>query len=246
MTGFGPFYTYKQNPSWLAVEPLTNTTIEHRPLPLSGLHDDHDHRPLDDHQRPIHITTTLVPVTYEASNATTQRIHSTEQPFDLVVHVGVGLSGQIKLETRARKFGYDKPDVENLYAKENDLGQRGFVEQEFDSFETTIKTDLDVYTVIEWCQSRGKVEHIMESEDAGLYLCEYTLYGSMARSRIRAQLDKTGGASLQGDTRTRTPVQFVHVPPLGPGEPYDVEQLTNALRLIVWAMLNEGGVSQNV
>ncbi|KAK4050614.1 hypothetical protein OIV83_003340 [Microbotryomycetes sp. JL201] len=245
---FRPFHTYKQNPSWLAVEPLGGTTIQQRPRPLDTGGSATDG--LDDVQcdnvnaRPIHITTELVPVTYKASSAATKRIHSANSPkYDLVVHVGVGLSGAIKLERRARKLGYDKADVDNELAPRNALGQRGFVDSEFERFAQEIRTDVNVDKVVAWCKTHGGVTQIKDSDDAGLYLCEFTLFGSLARSRIRAQ---HSGASDNSATESSqsTPVQFIHVPPLAPGEPYDVKQLTAAIRLILWAMVNEGGLDR--
>jgi pyroglutamyl-peptidase len=59
----------------------------------------------------------------------------------------------------------------------------------------------------------------------GLYLCEYTFFTSLASAQL-------------ANPASPTPVQFVHVPPID--EPYSLLQLTQAIRLMVWAIVNEG------
>ncbi|TFY65191.1 hypothetical protein EVJ58_g2125 [Rhodofomes roseus] len=113
VTGYGPFRSFKVNPSWLAVKPLHNTTV----------------RTADD--RPIHITSLEIPTLYQSVLALAPSLHARppvvpapKDPamavappppdgYDFILHVGVmSKSGNpIKLEQRGRKFGYDQDDA---------------------------------------------------------------------------------------------------------------------------------------
>lgn len=62
-------------------------------------------------------------------------------------------------------------------------------------------------------------------------MCEYTFFTSSAI----AQLNATAVAEARP-----TPVLFIHVPPCD--EPYTVKELTLALQVLVWEIVNGGGV----
>lgn len=104
ITGFGPFYRYKENPAWLAVKALHNTTFYCQPVPPKaespkpGTADINDHpppsipppstnedvqmdgeedeTPPDDTPRQVHITTLQIPMSYQSVLSTVPGLHS--------------------------------------------------------------------------------------------------------------------------------------------------------------------------
>ncbi|TKA55618.1 hypothetical protein B0A53_02796 [Rhodotorula sp. CCFEE 5036] len=203
LTGFGPFRDIKHNPSWLAVEPLDGQILTESPPPLSG------HAP-----------------------TASPRHHKEETPPpELVIHVGVSAGDSaIRLEQRARKFGYNSLDAAGNLApstRSEDVdvegARRGFVGEEWEAAPEELRTVVDADKVIRWVKSQG-VAFISQSDDAGLYLCEYSFFASMA-------------TAIRLNPANPTPVQFIHVPPVG--QPYSAEELTRAIRLIVWAIVEE-------
>ncbi|BGP25664.1 pyroglutamyl-peptidase [Rhodotorula toruloides] len=224
ITGFGPFRDVTINPSWEAVQPLNNTTLESEPLP-----DGHassiaasPRKP----SRPIHFSTSFLPVEYDPVTRLApalQDARTSEGPPDLIVHVGVsGQDRQIRLEHRARKFGYDSTDATDKLAYAAADGRRGFVGETWRDSPEELRTRVDGAKVVERLKAAG-FEHISLSDDAGLYLCEYSFYASMATAKRRRPDNPM-------------PVQFIHIPP--EGKPYTIEELTAAIRLIVWTILN--------
>lgn len=96
------------------MKPLHNTTL----------------RTVDAIERPIHVTALEVPVTYTDVLALTPGFHASPpvlpEPadpafalsdlppngFDFILHVGVSGAGPMRVETRGRKVGYDRPDAQ--------------------------------------------------------------------------------------------------------------------------------------
>lgn len=100
ITGFGPFYRYKENPAWLAVKPLHNKTFFCQPIPPKAespkpgadMHDqpppsktiqdedvqmaDADETPPDDSPRQVHITALQVPMSYQSVLSIIPGLHS--------------------------------------------------------------------------------------------------------------------------------------------------------------------------
>ncbi|KAK4054981.1 hypothetical protein OIO90_003322 [Microbotryomycetes sp. JL221] len=227
VTGFGPFHTYRDNPSWLAVEPLTDHLMTRSPF------DDDDEDTPAVRTRPIKITTQCITVTYQHAQHVVQHIHSsTQQHYDLVLHVGVGLSGAIRLEQRARRLGYMKPDINNQYAPQSSSSpqHRGFIDKHSQQLGDQLETTINLTHLINTCinqasPSSSGLSHqtLQQSNDAGLYLCEYTFYASQRSARLN---------------KSTTRVQFVHVPPLGPNEPFTKQQLTKSIQYLIWTILN--------
>lgn len=225
ITGYGPFREFKVNPSWLAVKPLHNTTVY-----TSG-----------DSPRPIHITALEVSTTYETVLSITPGFHArppvlpiSKDPafaavsppsdgYDFVLHVGVASRGDsIRLEQLGRKYGYDQDDAEGKYcpiAKDGDgpdsppirgfgIGYEGFLEE--------LHTPVDCEKLLEHLRATG-IKEVVPSLNAGLYLCEFINYCSLAEAR-RA-------ASRQGKS---SPVLFIHIPPVD--QPLSTEHCSEALR----------------
>ncbi|GAA5848305.1 hypothetical protein JCM3766R1_004657 [Sporobolomyces carnicolor] len=212
LTGFGPFHNVPINPSWEAVQRLNGATLE---------------APVDDQSatpKTIRIKSHLVPVKYSAVLSQIPALHSAggsdgrTPPPDVLVHVGVGTEGKVRLEQRARKWGYDKLDVDgHLGPFDESENKRGFAGDEWIELDDELATTVDVARVVGDAKRRG-LEHVETSHDAGLYLCEFTYYASLAS----AQKLNSGRPTL---------VQFVHVPPIG--KPYSLDQLTEALKVLV-------------
>ncbi|GAA5957108.1 hypothetical protein JCM8115_003958 [Rhodotorula mucilaginosa] len=235
LTGFGPFRDIKHNPSWLAVEPLDGQILTESPPPLFG------HAPTASPRRrsprrPILLSTSLLPVEYTAVEHLAPRLQQPDHkeetpPPELVIHVGVSAGDSaIRLEQRARKFGYNSLDAAGNLApstRSEDVdvegARRGFVGEEWEAAPEELRTVVDADKVIRWVKSQG-VAFISQSDDAGLYLCEYSFFASMA-------------TAIRLNPANPTPVQFIHVPPVG--QPYSAEELTSAIRLIVWAVVEE-------
>jgi len=224
VTGYGPFRSFKVNPSWLAVKPLHNTTL----------------RTTDD--KPIHITSLEVPTLYQSVLALAPSIHARPpvvpaprdpamavaapplDGYDFILHIGVmSRSGNpIKLEQRGRKYGYDQDDAEGNMCEivkeaEGAKGKpmRGFGKG-YEGFPEELFTPINCEKLVEHLKAGG-MDQVALSVDAGLYLCEFINYCSLAESkRTAATAEKS------------TPVLFIHIPPVG--QPLSTEEVTDTLR----------------
>ncbi|EJD02569.1 peptidase C15, pyroglutamyl peptidase I-like protein [Fomitiporia mediterranea MF3/22] len=149
ITGFGPFANYKENPSWLAVRELNNVLLEPSSL-AQPVTLEHQQVYSDEDSRPIHVTTLMVPVTYSAVLSTVPNLHarppnlpippgddidkplSTDPPpdgYDLIIHVGAGRTGNLRIEKLGHKYGYDMPDVDSKFAPEVQVLNGGDAEE---------------------------------------------------------------------------------------------------------------------
>ncbi|BGP09214.1 Pyroglutamyl-peptidase 1 [Rhodotorula toruloides] len=224
ITGFGPFRDVTVNPSWEAVRPLHETTLSTEPLPAA-------HPPSDTPtsrvpSRPIHFSASFLPVEYDAVTRLApalQEAGTNGDTPDLVVHVGVSSQDrQIRLEQRARKYGYDSTDAADKLADVAADGRRGFADEAWRDSPEELRTRVDGKKVVGRLRAAG-FEHVSLSEDAGLYLCEYSFYTSLS-------------TALHLRPNSPTPVQFIHIPP--EGKPYSIEEVTAAIRLVVWTILD--------
>ncbi|GAA6062924.1 hypothetical protein JCM10212_007155 [Sporobolomyces blumeae] len=228
LTGFGPFGSHKVNPSWEAVRRLDRTSLDEPPPDLST-HNLDPTTPSDRRDRPIRLTASLLPVEYDVVLSQVPALHSDTPPPDLVVHVGVGLDGQVALERRARKWGYAKIDVDgHLAPVDETTGRRGFTGREYSTFQEELETQINIDEVVSNARRKG-LRYVAVSDDAGLYLCEFTFYASLA-------------SALVSNSGRPTPVQFIHVPSIG--KPYSLDELTAALKIVVWSIVNESGLGQ--
>ncbi|KAF9813019.1 hypothetical protein IEO21_05805 [Rhodonia placenta] len=208
VTGYGPFRTFKVNPSWLAVKPLHNTTAyTSGPVP-----------------RPVHITSLEVPTLYDAVLSLVPGLHARppvvpapKDPafavapppadgYDFILHVGVmsRAGNPIRLEQLGHKYGYDQDDADGKFCPvvhKGDPPVRGFGNGYEDSPEELL-TPIDCPALLEHIRSTGQ-EHIALSLDAGRYLCDFINYCSLAESKRTATHAKKS-----------TPVLFIHIPPV--------------------------------
>lgn len=186
LTGFGPWGDIHNdmNPSWEAVKLLTDEVLSNQPSNL--INDSIATRSVSSSSDiPIHITTKKISVSYEtvlkevpafqhlppSSSSLMDSIDSSvSQPsisksYDLIVHVGVGESGAVKLEGLARKFTYDKLDVDSKLPP-GSLGHRGYLGSEWAGSKEILYTKLNRKKILKFCHSKG-IESIAKSEDAG-------------------------------------------------------------------------------
>lgn len=162
-----PFRQYTENPSWLAVRQLQGLTLTQAPPPLNtttSTLEPASHSPAPLERRTIAFSTSLIPVNYTDALELVPPLHDTENPYDLIIHVGVGLPGKIVLERRARRWGYNKEGADGKLA-ESDGKKRGFVGEEWDVGDE-LRTRINRDKVVEWVRRRG-VEKLGLSNDAG-------------------------------------------------------------------------------
>ncbi|KAM0746524.1 peptidase C15, pyroglutamyl peptidase I-like protein [Meredithblackwellia eburnea MCA 4105] len=242
VTSFGAFRDYSENPSHLATKDLDGTTLESPPEPInlppgvSAPSDPPTHDSPTSPPTPIHIKAVNLPVTYKAVLDALEDIYSpTSERYDLILHVGVGLPGGLKLEQRARRWGYNNNDAKGELAPMGKEGLRGYPGEKWDGLASSgpdgeeIRTVVQADKVIEFGRRNG-VERLAKSEDAGVYLCEFIFFGSLASTKRVSQ----------DAEEPETPVQFLHVPRIG--QPYSLAELTKAIKLILWGIVNEGGL----
>ncbi|KAJ6460743.1 hypothetical protein C8R47DRAFT_119085 [Mycena vitilis] len=209
VTGFGPFGTYKENPSWLAVKTLHDkiiTTTPKRGQPPKGAKPDS-----------IHLTAVNIPTVYSAVLNTVPDLHAQppvlpplytppttrappEDGFDLIVHVGVAGPGPLRAERLAHKTGYQLPDYERQ-SPPIIIGSgnvRGFGSPRYgDEFADELFTAIDVDTLVRDLTSGPNP---LTSDDPGRFLCDFTYYCSLAESQREGR---------------GIPVLFIHCPPIG-------------------------------
>ncbi|CDZ97776.1 Peptidase C15, pyroglutamyl peptidase I-like [Phaffia rhodozyma] len=147
-----------------------------------------------------------VDVTYEKVALMVTELHQTDE-FDAFVHVGVGRSGELRVEQRSRRVGYDKPGYDGRLCEIVDLesGTRGIKTWPMEGHKDEIRSKIDCDKLVKWLRSQMDVKHVLPSTDAGLYLCEYIYGMSLAQSILHTK---------SGDGRSPAPVLFVHVPTL--------------------------------
>ncbi|KAG2176408.1 hypothetical protein INT43_005642 [Umbelopsis isabellina] len=175
VTGFEVCGKHAINPSWEVAKTFSGTTIK------SG-------------KKEVLLSSIRLPVEYQPIIDIVPPLHREPHNFNYVFHIGVGLNGPIRMETLARNGPYNKIDNRN----ETPVGE--VIEGPPQLF-----TKVNVEHVIEWGKSKkGWKDNVRLSTDAGLYLCEWTLFTSLRES-------------VKEDSSNAT-VLFIHVPQIGEGE----------------------------
>jgi pyroglutamyl-peptidase len=130
-----PFAHYRENPSWLAVQPLHNKILTFdRPAASLTTNDDvvmtgTEESEVNSKPHQIHITTCIVPTSYEAVLSIVPSFHARppvlpesqdlrysnlpppEDGFDLCLHIGVTGRGPLRVERVGHKKGYNMKDA---------------------------------------------------------------------------------------------------------------------------------------
>ena len=224
-----PFRNIKHNPSWLAVEPLNGEVLTGPPAPLSGHAASASPRRRSP-RRPILLSTSLLPVEYAAVEDLAPRLqrpdHDEETPPpDLVIHVGVSAGDSaIRLEQRARKFGYNSLDAAGRLAPSSRSGdaegkgaRRGFVAEEWEAAPEELRTVVDADKVIRWVKSQG-VAFISPSDDAGESLSLACQSGSVIMQNGSRANDPSRQDCISASTRSsrRWPPPYASIRPTRP------------------------------
>ncbi|TFL01563.1 hypothetical protein BDV98DRAFT_506782 [Pterulicium gracile] len=133
LTGFGPC-PFSTDQSWQAAKAFHNTTltcpIPHEPIDLAS---SSPTSPLD---RPIHITSLHMPVSYQAVLDTVPGIYAqppriphpdpkdnlefvpppADRQYDFIFHLGVAGRGPLRVERQAHRSGYQMKDADGKHA----------------------------------------------------------------------------------------------------------------------------------
>ncbi|KAF9111281.1 hypothetical protein BGX27_005145 [Mortierella sp. AM989] len=248
LTGFEPFGSHLTNPSWLSIQSLNNTFLD---LPAAAKtnpkHRDAAQAYLVCKELPVEYRKVpeLVPSLHvqhgrktpsqtKLSGEVAAAIATAEQAEEegeegflstYYIHLGVGRDGHTAIETQAHRVGYGHPDNSQWFPESKEVPpvtKETWVEDPV-QLTTTVDTDaLANYLSSEkgWiCQ---------KSMDAGLYLCEYTFYLSMAERNRRIAAGEEGE-----DERT---CLFVHLPSVG--NPYSLEELQQFVKDMIVAVVS--------
>lgn len=262
VTGFGAFRHTTKNPSWEAVKLLSKLGVRPR-----------------DPTKSVSIDISYIPVEYQYIIDVLPYYHSNcdERPsipndvqqdpklvardeyqpnkrYDLVLHVGQGRAGGIRLESLGHQLGYrlfdaahELPPVVNGTEEASDDAARA-PEQYMSPAEKgagmnrgyplpydmninlleegVLETDLDVSQLVDTLSSEFPDFKISNSTHAGRYLCEFILFGSLAESRLAQIRAEQSGQSWKAPT-----VLFVHVPP--ENDPLALGDMARVLQTLV-------------
>lgn len=233
ITGFGPFMSVVSNPSWLSVKPLHNVRLSSCDASTSAQVGEGVR--IQTLQVPVHYSSVLdlVPRLHGRTpssgsfwldprldspyGGTAGQAYPDGYPidhpltgFDVVIHVGVGRGGSIRLETLAHKHSYDKPDTASSLAPALSDNKRGFG-QGYEQFGDIQQTTVNIGELVAWLKAKGL--QVDQSWDAGRYVCDFIYYASLTNA-------------------TGAKVLFIHVPPVedGPG----VQKCTEVIRNVAW------------
>ncbi|XP_015112158.1 pyroglutamyl-peptidase 1 [Diachasma alloeum] len=155
VTGFGPFGVHPVNASWEAVKLLKERSSKK----LKDLYN-------------IDLIIEAIPVVYDYVASRIPEIWKEHDPL-FVVHVGVsGKANCVTIESHASSSGYTRRDV--VEKCPNDCGMAC----------TRLSVGLDVNAICQNVKDKFNCD-ICVSDDAGRYLCEYTLYQSLAIEQHR-------------------------------------------------------------
>ncbi|KAI9292869.1 peptidase C15, pyroglutamyl peptidase I-like protein [Neoconidiobolus thromboides FSU 785] len=201
LTGFEPFGTPipEFNPSWECIKDLNGRS-------LYG----------DNHGFEFEIDCIRLPVEYKEIERIVPTLHS-KNIYDYIIHVGQGLPNKIAIETLANSYGYMKKDNQG-YIPETHLVPEKYVKEKK---EYHLDCLFDGVKLSEALNQKG-FKLCFPSNDAGRYLCEYTLFCSLAEAKL--------------NNIKSTKALFVHVPI--PPSPYPYEALTQAIKEIVTQLPN--------
>ncbi|CAD6577373.1 MAG: hypothetical protein CYPHOPRED_000227 [Cyphobasidiales sp. Tagirdzhanova-0007] len=225
LTGFGPFANVEVNPSWMALQPLRGKELLR-----------------DEGRTVVKLHCQEIPVVYEEVLRRVPVMHGIAPSdeancmasisYDLFVHVGVSPSRTcVCLERRARRFGYEREDFhgENAPSEIHPGSGKlscGFLGPDwgFDN-RGELGTNVDIERIASVVNSAGLAE-VNVSNDAGLYLCEYAFFASLA-------------CALRAAKTTQSypkPVIFVHVP--NESSDFTLPQLTEILLNMVLQLID--------
>ncbi|KAJ1652771.1 hypothetical protein IWQ61_006969 [Dispira simplex] len=238
VTGFQPFGNPKPptNPSWEAIRILKNHVI---PYPNPSNPDIILYLvKLDVLELPVEYEaiTNIIPAKYGLTPSSSQanpqqtRLSSGEiinnPPYDFYIHIGQGRPDIVTFEGMARRYGYEKPDNQNRVAPGHQCPDLGFDI----ALPEKLYTNVGSHTLLHYIMYCDGLKGIRLSDDAGLYLCEFTYYVSLACSQFVAAAFRSSHSAKASTSSTRWTstnttttsgrhpkkeplVLFIHVPP---------------------------------
>ncbi|KAJ1969066.1 hypothetical protein IWQ62_000864 [Dispira parvispora] len=239
------------NPSWEAIRKLNNHVITY-PSPT-----DPDvilySVKLDVLELPVEYEAiiNIIPAQYGLAPSTSQP--SPQQtglslgevaypPYDFYIHVGQGRPDIATLEVMARRAGYKKPDNQNHVIPGHQCPDLGFDI----ALPEKLHTNVDSHALLHDLTYHDGLEGIRLSEDAGLYLCEFTYYVSLACSQLVTSASRSSHfastkvlsteqiSTTTSRSQTMNPfVLFIHVPPETQDFPIERSQ-EMVLKIIQW------------
>jgi len=188
VTGFGPFADVEENPTdWLARELASGADGWRLP-----------------HGVPLR--SAVLEVSTEDVDAQLQRLHSGDDSSGCVIYVHLGV------DARGRGFALERTGVNNMTFRVADERGRQPTDEPIDAAPAARgvrgcrRSPLPLSSLRDALAARS-AEEIRVSDDAGRYLCNYTLYESLRLSH--AHNNSSGAQS----TQSRHTALFVHVPP---------------------------------
>lgn len=261
MTGFGPFRSTVKNPSWEAVKLVGDRGVqcaaENKTVQVDIAYIPVEYAYIQDALPYYHGNKTQkreLKITSAETSIGARDDFDQQKRYDLILHVGQGRPGGIRLETIAHQAGYRLEDVESKFASMLDDGVRADdedasrPEQSLSVSERgvgmdrgyilpkdvvvsmlphcALETDLDTLKLAETLRSRLPEITIDKSKNAGRYLCEFIFFGSLAEAAI----SQVRSARLD-HAHEPAKVLFVHVPPAG--SPLQISQMADVLCALV-------------
>ncbi|KAF8978846.1 hypothetical protein BGZ46_006082 [Entomortierella lignicola] len=254
LTGFEPFDTHLVNPSWLSIQSLNNTyldlpaaaktnpkhldatqaylvckelPVEYRKVPdlVPGLHVQHGRKSHSPSTKSITKEDEVESKVEEKKEEEEEERKDEEYLSTYYIHIGVGRNGSTAIETQAHRVGYGHPDNSEWQpeSKERPPVERKAWAQDPELLTTTVDTEALANYL-----SSEKNWLCKKSMDAGLYLCEYTFYLSMAERHRRILAGEEGEAE-------RTCL-FVHLPMID--NPYSLEELQQFVKDMIVAVVS--------
>ncbi|EWC46921.1 hypothetical protein DRE_03933 [Drechslerella stenobrocha 248] len=248
VTGFGSFEGITENASF--------HVAAHLPSTLDKKYTSHASDAIKAQDLHVEITGHPTPVTvaYATVEELVPKLYEELVDVDLFVHIGVAPFDYYQVETRARRRPYGPPegkpdgrkDVDGKWPVDNsaDRAARGKVPDEV----SEIVTGLDVAGICETlagiyrdenAEGNADWEAPRVSDDAGLYLCEFILYNSMAEAVYGAGY-KTGQLESKpvSDPEARPPstsrAVFIHIP--SDTEEKSLEKSVESVKRIIGAI----------
>ncbi|KAL0939208.1 Pyroglutamyl-peptidase 1 [Colletotrichum truncatum] len=183
VTGFGPFKAqYPVNPSWEIAHSLPSY------LPPLRAKNPKDH-PSSTSARPLPPVRILVHpeavrVNYQTVRALVPQLWDpAKHPrIDAMVHIGMaGPRLFYSIERRGHREGYAFPDVDGKLLEDEDRKKREGEDWVWYGMPTELETNFDLGDVLDrWKGHSPEGSDLRISEDAGLYLCDFIYFSSLA------------------------------------------------------------------
>ncbi|KAG0000200.1 hypothetical protein BGZ80_008925 [Entomortierella chlamydospora] len=242
LTGFEPFGSHATNPSWLSIQSLNNTYLD---LPAAAKvnpkHRDAtqaylvckelpvEYRKVPELVPSLHVQHSRKPSSKTKPQEQIEQVEAEEEEEQYLstyyIHLGVGRNGHTAIETQAHRVGYGHPDNSQWSPESKEVPP--VTKEAWADDPSLLTTTVDTEALANYLSSeKGWI--CQKSMDAGLYLCEYTFYLSMAERNRRIVAGEEG--------ETERTCLFVHLPAVG--SPYSLEELQRFVKDMIVAVVS--------